>query len=124
MRSLRSASMGSISAWLPSRRSTLHQMGGLVITCEGQVRSASAIGWNGRYLTDGSIFMGLSQLRRRAARHMRLRRPGFRTARVKLEFGGLVYVRARRSSRPRRISASADSEVRALGAALVKLLIG
>ncbi len=29
MRSLRSASMGSISAWLPSRRSTLHHTGGL-----------------------------------------------------------------------------------------------
>jgi hypothetical protein len=35
MRSLRSASIGSISAWLPSRRSTLHQTGGFVITRDG-----------------------------------------------------------------------------------------
>ena len=39
MRRLRAASIGSISAWLPSRRSTLHHSGGVVITLSGQVRS-------------------------------------------------------------------------------------
>ncbi len=58
MRSLRSASIGSISAWLPSRRSTLHHTGGCVMTRDGQVRSWSAIGANGGYFADGSIFIG------------------------------------------------------------------
>ncbi len=39
MRALRSWPIGSISAWLPSRRSTEHQTGGLVMTLSGQVRS-------------------------------------------------------------------------------------
>jgi len=42
--------MGSISAWLPSRRSTLHQRGALVMTLSGQVRSGIAMGRTGRYL--------------------------------------------------------------------------
>jgi hypothetical protein len=57
MRTLRSMSMGSISAWLPSRRSTLHQTGGLVMTASGQVRSVSARGesavFGGRVLQHG-----------------------------------------------------------------------
>jgi hypothetical protein len=40
--------MGSISAWLPSRRSTLHHRGAWVITVLGHVRSGSGIGVNGR----------------------------------------------------------------------------
>src|ERR1700754_4739534 len=45
--------MGSISAWLPSRRSTLHHMGGAVITRPGHVRSAMSMGLKGRYLSEG-----------------------------------------------------------------------
>jgi hypothetical protein len=44
MRSLRATFIGSISDWLPSRRSTLHQMGGLVICFSGQVRSGKETG--------------------------------------------------------------------------------
>ena len=44
MRRLRSGSIGSISAWLPSRRSTLHHRGARVITRRGHVRSGSGIG--------------------------------------------------------------------------------
>jgi hypothetical protein len=43
-RSLRSASIGSMSAWLPSRRSTLHHCGAAVVVRLGQVRSASSTG--------------------------------------------------------------------------------
>ena len=39
-RSLRSTLIGSIRAWLPSRRSVLIQMGGCVMRRLGQVRSA------------------------------------------------------------------------------------
>ena len=58
IRSLRSASIGSISAWLPSRRSTLHHTGGVrdrasTATAGREGRS----GANGRYLADGSMFM-------------------------------------------------------------------
>jgi len=56
-------------------------------------------------------------------RNMRLRRPVTWTAGSKLELGGVVYVRAGRSSRPRRISASTDDEVRKLTAAEELLLI-
>ena len=48
IRRFRSGSMGSIRAWLPSRRSTLHQRGAWVITRDGHVRSGSRIGVNGR----------------------------------------------------------------------------
>src|SRR5687768_17473284 len=44
--------MGSIRAWLPSRRSTAHQRGALVMTLSGQVRSGSSTlirSWNGVY---------------------------------------------------------------------------
>lgn len=44
MRFLRSTPIGSISAWLPSRRSTEHQIGALVSTCEGQRRSGRLTG--------------------------------------------------------------------------------
>src|SRR5215212_116966 len=41
MRRLRAGLIGSISAWLPSRRSTAHHMGALSTTRSGQVRSGS-----------------------------------------------------------------------------------
>ena len=44
---LRPGVIGSISAWLPSRRSTAHHCGALVITLVGQVRSGRSIGVNG-----------------------------------------------------------------------------
>ena len=52
MRRLRAGLIGSISAWLPSRRSTAHHSGALVMRLSGQVRSGSdtgsTISWNGR----------------------------------------------------------------------------
>ena len=42
-------SIGSMSAWLPSRRSTLHHAGGAVSVRFGQVRSGRLMGANGRY---------------------------------------------------------------------------
>src|SRR5262249_5826956 len=50
MRSLRSGPIGSISAWLPSRKSTLHQIGALVMVLLGQVRSGRLIGANAGYV--------------------------------------------------------------------------
>ena len=44
IRFLRSTPIGSISAWLPSRRSTEHQIGALEITFDGHWRSGSTIG--------------------------------------------------------------------------------
>ena len=38
MRRLRAGLIGSISAWLPSRRSTAHHSGALSMTLSGQVR--------------------------------------------------------------------------------------
>ena len=93
MRNLRSASIGSINAWLPSRRSTLHQTGGRVMTWFGQVRSANATGAKGRYFCDGILIM--TGLARRDCQIRQVFPAGSGTANV-----GLVYVRARRSSRP------------------------
>src|SRR4051812_17718322 len=56
MRILRSGSIGSIRAWLPSRRSTLHHSGALSIVLSGQVRSASEIGRKRSYLPNGIGF--------------------------------------------------------------------
>ena len=57
MRRLRAGLIGSISAWLPSRRSTAHHSGALVMTRSGQLRSASRMGStssaNGRYRLTG-----------------------------------------------------------------------
>src|SRR6476661_8099964 len=53
MRRLRSGVIGSISAWLPSRRSTAHQRGATVVTFSGHVRSGSGIVANGAYLPIG-----------------------------------------------------------------------
>src|SRR6266540_6639025 len=52
--------MGTARAWLPSRRSTLHQIGARVRTRLGHCRSARLTGGNGRYLRDGSLSMALS----------------------------------------------------------------
>ena len=59
MRILRAMSMGSISAWLPSRRSTLHHTGGLVSTASGHVRSVRRMGAKGRYLLAGFFNIGM-----------------------------------------------------------------
>jgi hypothetical protein len=49
--------MGSISAWLPSRRSTLHQMGACVSMVSGHVRSVSRTGAKDEYLLEGVFNM-------------------------------------------------------------------
>ncbi len=48
MRRFRSGSIGSMSAWLPSRRSTLHHRGARVMTRDGHVRSGRGMGVKGR----------------------------------------------------------------------------
>src|ERR1700739_3485585 len=57
MRRLRAGLIGSISAWLPSRRSTAHHRGARVITRSGQMRSAprtvSTSSAKGRYRLTG-----------------------------------------------------------------------
>jgi hypothetical protein len=62
MRSLRSASIGSMRAWLPSRRSELHHTGALVSTASGQVRSVRRTGATGRYLVAGFLSMDIACL--------------------------------------------------------------
>src|SRR5665213_2205783 len=57
MRILRSWPMGSMRLWLPSRKSTLHQMGGLVIWADGHLRSGRLIGVKAWYLCFGLIIM-------------------------------------------------------------------
>src|SRR5271170_8452116 len=49
--------IGTASAWLPSRKSTLHQRGACVSVREGHWRSGNATGGNGRYFLDGSLSM-------------------------------------------------------------------
>ena len=58
--------MGTASAWLPSRRSTLHQMGAAVSTRLGHWRFSRSTGGDGRYFEDGFFNMafGLSVWRR------------------------------------------------------------
>src|SRR5215469_5848387 len=64
--------MGSIKAWLPSRKSTLHHTGGLVILRSGHWRSFSEMVGNGWYFFDGSFSMAtlLSSFGGRAPRAM------------------------------------------------------
>src|SRR5450432_842421 len=45
--------IGTASAWLPSRRSTEHQMGARVSVWFGHFRSGKWIGGWGRYFTEG-----------------------------------------------------------------------
>ena len=59
MRILRSGSIGSMRAWLPSRRSTLHHSGALSIVLLGQVRSVRTSGTQGEYFSKG-IFFGVT----------------------------------------------------------------
>ena len=56
MMRLRSGLIGSMSAWLPSRRSTAHQRGAFVMRASGHVRSGrwtAICSWYGRYLWTG-----------------------------------------------------------------------
>src|SRR5688572_20586363 len=56
MMRLRSGLIGSMSAWLPSRRSTAHQRGAVVMRFDGQVRSGRSTAncsWYGRYRCTG-----------------------------------------------------------------------
>src|ERR1035437_5199929 len=59
--SLRAGSMGSMRAWLPSRRSTEHQIGAFQISRLGHSRSARRVGRGrkGTYFSTG-IFLGLA----------------------------------------------------------------
>ena len=57
MRILRAMSIGSTNAWLPSRRSVDSQIGALVRTASGQVRSLRPIGAKARYLLAGCFNM-------------------------------------------------------------------
>ncbi|MNY19096.1 hypothetical protein D3C86_1525140 [compost metagenome] len=58
-RSLRAGFIGSIRAWLPSRRSVLIQRGARVIWRDGQVRSGRLTVVAGRYLAAGLRNMGV-----------------------------------------------------------------
>src|SRR5882672_2199955 len=49
--------IGTASAWLPSRKSTLHQRGAWVRTRLGHCRSGKCTGGNARYFFDGSFCM-------------------------------------------------------------------
>ncbi len=53
MARLRVGDIGSISAWLPSRRSVDSQRGAFVMTLAGQVRSGRSTGLNGVYRWHG-----------------------------------------------------------------------
>ena len=53
MRSFSCTFIGSIRAWLPSRRSTLHQRGARSKVRPGHCRSGRSMGANGRYLWNG-----------------------------------------------------------------------
>src|SRR5215470_7354069 len=59
MRRFRSGSIGSMRAWLPSRRSTEHQRGAFTSFLSGQIRSGSSSGMKGRYLSK-AIFLGVT----------------------------------------------------------------
>ena len=56
IRFFRSGLIGSMRAWLPSRRSTAHQRGALLMTWVGQVRSGRSTAiwsWKGTYFVTG-----------------------------------------------------------------------
>src|SRR3984957_9484710 len=53
MARLRVGDIGSISAWLPSRRSVESQRGAVVMLLAGQVRSGGSTGLNGTYRWHG-----------------------------------------------------------------------
>ena len=113
MRILRSASIGSMRAWLPSRRSTAHQRGAWVITWSGQVRSGtwtSSCSWNGTYFWVGmpggllgvdhwSASFTLSSGFSRCSRSSATRGGRFRPRRGS-EGGGVQYARIQRPTDP------------------------
>src|SRR5450755_5081982 len=53
--SFRAGLIGSIRAWLPSRRSVESHRGALVMTRDGQVRSGRSTGVHGLYLWIGMV---------------------------------------------------------------------
>src|SRR5438046_9214017 len=53
--------IGTARAWLPSRKSTLHQMGARVTVRFGHWRSDNATVGNGRYFFDGSINISVTR---------------------------------------------------------------
>ena len=53
MARLRFGDIGSIRAWLPSRRSVVSQRGAFVTVLAGQVRSGRSTGLNGVYRWHG-----------------------------------------------------------------------
>ena len=55
-----SGPIGSISAWLPSRRSVESQRGADVIVRDGHCRSSNATGGKGRYFVAGSRSIAVS----------------------------------------------------------------
>src|SRR5471032_3291508 len=61
-RSFLTASIGSISDWLPSRKSELHQIGAAVMVFDGQVRSGMSMVGNARYFLDGSLSMVMMEI--------------------------------------------------------------
>src|ERR1044071_61122 len=52
--------IGTANAWLPSRRSTLHQIGAFVSVRLGHCRSGKCTGGNGRYFIDAFFIKALS----------------------------------------------------------------
>ena len=84
--------IGMARAWLPSRRSTLHQTGAWVRTRLGHWRSGKWTGGNGRYLVDGFFEHGSFDLFVSAVRqsgkqkpHRRVRQWGSVNSREQLE---------------------------------------
>src|SRR5690606_27360137 len=56
------ASIGSISDWLPSRRSVDSQIGARSMILSGQVRSGRVMDVKGRYLLDGLVSMVMGEI--------------------------------------------------------------
>src|SRR5215471_4960414 len=54
--------IGTASAWLPSRKSTLHQNGARDSVRLGHCRSGNCTGGNGRYFADGFLSIAISCL--------------------------------------------------------------
>src|SRR5690242_19350561 len=108
-----SAPIGSIRAWLPSRRSTLHQAGAWSRVRDGQVRSGRLIAGKARYLWIG-IVVGMGKLlsegrRRRQAGGLKTpagakspRRPRRKTGRVAMRKSERNHESTRREGVPER----------------------
>src|SRR3954452_17421436 len=106
MRRLRAGLIGSISAWLPSRRSTAHQRGASVATRDGHWRSARSTGAHG-----GELWIGMPD----GCWALRL---SCGVAVILGPLGGLAGLRPEQASTPRRgdrplgecLAAAADKE--------------